>query len=312
MLIKSTGSAVVAVLLLGMSACQPTSGSGAPTSASGGTRVTIQATSEGKERVATIDLDNCNGKANLTREERYTQVIDVTISREVAARLGVSAEVITADVQTAAGLAIGRRAEKSTSIQLSAPPGTHMTFQVVWIGTEDIGVAQNVHGSDIPIAFQAFTPTDVRIKSQSDIGCGVKDPVPVVTAPQPTQAPVAAQGSGPLRTQRNTEIVGSGVLAQGTHSDGLAPIGAVELQQHSRIQRIRLEECPQGCDIARFDADQIWFGTSVRTQLAINDQVVGEINAATGKHGYVFNVRIRKGDKICVTYFGGIIEFGGN
>jgi hypothetical protein len=46
-----------------------------------------------------------------------------------------------------------------------------MVFELVWIGTEKFGIVQNIRNSGDPIAFQSFLPTDVRIKSQSDIGC---------------------------------------------------------------------------------------------------------------------------------------------
>jgi len=127
---------------------------------------------------------------------------------------------------------------------------------------------------------------------------------------QPTTAQVStqssntsAQNSTPLRDQKNTPIVGTGVLEQGTYSDGMASISASEINSHLNIQRFRLEENPDGCGIAFMDADKIWFGSSVKTNLTINDVVVGTINAPTGKHGYMFNATVHSGDKVCVSYF---------
>jgi hypothetical protein len=130
-------------------------------------------------------------------------------------------------------------------------------------------------------------------------------PVPTQRGPQtqPTTIPTAMQITGPFREHHKTSTVGSGLLAQGTYSDGLAPFSESEITQHLNIQRIRLEEYPDGCGIAFLDANKIWLGSSVRTKLTINDKVVGEIFGPTGKHGYVFDITIRKGDKICVTYF---------
>lgn len=133
--------------------------------------VTIQGDTSGKEEVQTIELDNCGGKADTTRIEQRTQSVDVTISTELAAKIGASVEVVSAEVQAAVSLAITPGSERSTSIHLVAPPDTRMVFQLVWVGNEQIGIVQNIHNSDIPVAFRSFLPTDVRIRSQSDIGC---------------------------------------------------------------------------------------------------------------------------------------------
>jgi len=126
---------------------------------------------------------------------------------------------------------------------------------------------------------------------------------PEVAQPQTPTASTSAQGSGPLREHKETTLAGTGVLARGTYSDGMAPFGESDTANHHNIQRIRLEENPDGCGIAFLDADKIWFGSSVQTNLTINNTVVGGINGPTGKHGYIFDIAIHRGDRICVTYF---------
>jgi len=134
-------------------------------------KITIQGEGLGKEEIQTITLDNCSGKSDLTRVERRSQSVDVTVSEEMAARLGASVEVISAEVQLSVGKAMTQKGERSSEIHLTAPPRTHMVFQVVWSGNEQLGYVENLFGSSIPIAFRGFAPEDVRIKSQSDIGC---------------------------------------------------------------------------------------------------------------------------------------------
>lgn len=147
-------------------------------------QVIMQGDTPGKEEVQPIELDNCNGKADTKRIEQRTRSIESTISAEIAAKFGASAEVLSAEVQAAVGAAMKWGAERSTSIELVAPPGTRMAFQLVWIGDEQVGIVQNLRASNIPIAFRSFKPTDVRIKSQYDIGCP-----PTSSAQRPVAAP---------------------------------------------------------------------------------------------------------------------------
>lgn len=162
----------------------------------------LQNESENQEVLQEFTLDNCDGKADATRIEGRSSSIDVTVSAEIAAKIGASAEIVSAEVQAAVGAALKIGGEKSTSIQLTAPPGTHMYFQLVWTGKAQTGVVQNVKNSGIPVAFQTFIPQDVRIKSQVDIGCetpGANQPTvspPTENSPdqQPTSLPQSNSG----------------------------------------------------------------------------------------------------------------------
>lgn len=182
---------ILTLLSLFLCACQPASGPELALEVTSVPQVTIQGDNTGKEELQTIELDNCDGKNDAVRTEQRLQSIEVTISAETAAKLGASAEVIIAEVQATVGAAITGVGQRSTSIQLSAPPRTRMIFQLIWTGKEQVGVVQNLRGSGIPIAFRGFIPTDVRIRSQSDIGCPNSDasiPQPVITvATIPTQ-----------------------------------------------------------------------------------------------------------------------------
>lgn len=124
-----------------------------------------------KEEIQTLAIDNCDGKSDVSRTEERSQSVDVTLSAEIAAKMGASVEAISAEVQAAVGAATTQSGSRSMSIQLTAPPKTHMQFQLLWTGNEQIGVVRNLRGANLPIAFRGFAPTDVRIKSQNDIGC---------------------------------------------------------------------------------------------------------------------------------------------
>lgn len=191
---------VIWLLMLVLSACQPSSAAPQTQVAQISPQVTIQGDNQNKEELQTIELNNCDGKGDMTRTELRSQSVDVTISAEIAAKIGASAAVISADVQAAVGASSTQGASRSTSIQLLAPPRTRMAFQLSWTGKEQIGVVQNVRNSSIPIAFRTFIPTDVRIKSQQDIGCpGSSAPQPVLPIP-PTYTPMPTLTPYPTST----------------------------------------------------------------------------------------------------------------
>lgn len=175
-------------------------------------QVIIQGDTPGKEVLQSIELDNCNGKGDAKRIEQRTRSIESTISAEIAATFGASAEVLSAEVQAAVGAATKWGTEQSTSIELVAPPRTRMAFQLVWIGDEQVGIVQNLRASSIPIAFRSFKPTDVRIKSQYDIGC---PPTPSMQTPAatpetrlvtPVLSPTARPAAKPV-TVRADEVI---------------------------------------------------------------------------------------------------------
>lgn len=174
---------LLAVLAMLGSSCDSVSSTAPISSANSSSQVMLQGEVDGQEDIQEFDLDNCDGKAEAIRVEHRLSSIDVTVSTELVARIGVNAEVISAEVQTTVGAALRIGGERGTSIELKAPPNTHMFFQLAWIGKSQIGVVQDVRGSGIPVAFQSFTPNNVRIKSQYDIGCRSSAP-PSTTQPQ--------------------------------------------------------------------------------------------------------------------------------
>lgn len=179
---------ILSVALLG---CNTTPPSDPISQGTSETAVVLQSETDNHEVIQEFDLNNCDGKADATRTEHRSSSIDVTISAELAATIGASAQVISAEVQAAVGTALRIGGDRGTSIELKAPPNTHMFFQLAWVGKSRIGVVQNVSGSNIPVAFQSFTPDNVRIKSQYDIGCHVT-PAPV-TQPAETQSPIVPE-----------------------------------------------------------------------------------------------------------------------
>jgi len=279
-------------------------------------QVIIQGENPSKEEIQTIEIDNCNGKTDIPRTETRSQSIETTISAELAAKLGAQGPVIYGEVQATVGAALGRKAERTSSIQVSASPGSRMYFQLAWTGPEQIGFVQNLRGSNLPIVFTVFTPTDVKIKNQLDLGCPtstVPKPVSIPNPPQvterviPTQKPniaqpVAVSVAQSIRLHTATSI-GTGVFAQATFSDGLAPYDENWLwaNNHFNIQRIRRDEQPDGCGISEHEVDRIWIGAGAVMKVTVNGVEVGTITTATGRHGYVVMLPLHTNDRICVS-----------
>lgn len=246
-----------------------------------------------------IRINNCGGKGDSEQ----------TASREFATTVEFGAGVSAGYQSIVQGNLSAKYSEyrnTSKSQRLVAPPGTNMEFVLRW---SDEVRAGNVQINGKSGTYEVHIPVSVEQISSRDLGCPGEAQLPSATQSGTTALPSAATsvasttGAAPFREHKPTPIVGTGVLAQGTYSDGMAPFSETDILSHLNIQRIRLEENPDGCGVAFLSADKIWFGSSVKTTLTINGVSVGTINGPTGKHGYLFNVNINVGDRICVTYF---------
>lgn len=252
----------------------------------------------------TIHINNCGGKADSEQ----------IASRSFATNIEGGAE-FSAGYQSIVEGGISAKYSQYRNItksqRLIAPPGTNMEFVLRW--------SEEVHAGNVTVdgatgTYEVRVPIGVEQVSSQDLGgCNggniqispTSSSGGTVILPSPTSQPLSpvTQGDNPFREHKTTSIVGTGVLAQGTYSDGMASFSESDISSHLDIQRIRLEENPDGCGIAFLSADKIWFGSSVKTTLTINDSAVGTINQATGRQGYVFDIHINRGDKVCVTYF---------
>lgn len=240
----------------------------------------------------TVRINNCGGKG----ESEQTASRSFATSIELGAGISAGYQSI---IEGSVSAKYNQYRSTSKSQRLVAPPGTNMEFVLRW--SEEVR-AGNVTVDGKTGRYEVRIPIAVEQISSQDLGCGAN-------VPQPTSSNVAIQpgtvqeNSGPFREHKRTPIVGTGLLSQGTYSDGKAPFSESDILSHLNIQRIRLEENPDGCATAFLSADKVWFGSSVKTGLTINGSTVGAINGPTGRHGYIFDIHINIGDIICVTYF---------
>lgn len=194
----------------GPSGVEPVAELGQPTP-----EVTVNNSNPNAEEIQTIQLDNCDGKGDSKRTEVRSQSIEAEISAGLAAQIGSNVGVVQGAVQVAVGTALTSGSERSSSIELSAPPGTHMEIQLVWTGEEQVGVVENILDSDVPIAFRSFSPIDVRIKSQYDLGC-------------PSSPSGNGQGSTLPEAQSQEAVPSEGSVGQQDSANGASDPSPIE------------------------------------------------------------------------------------
>lgn len=121
----------------------------------------------------------------------------------------------------------------------------------------------------------------------------------------PTGAPeLIADVLSPL-IQHYEVYAGTGVFELGTFSQGNVQYTEDWLRAngHFRIQRIRQEEYPSGCDTSRFTTDRIWISGSKGMTITVNGEEVGEYLIDDDPHGFVFEYQINYGDRLCAVNF---------
>lgn len=98
--------------------------------------------------------------------------------------------------------------------------------------------------------------------------------------------------------------VGTGAFENVSVSDGMAKFSEDWLSDNNRreVQNIRRETYPEGCAVAEYDSNKVWFLSDLANSLLVNGEEIGSINSGTGRHGFVFDYPIRKGDDICVEF----------
>jgi len=157
-------------------------------------------------------------------------------------------------------------------------------------GEEPANDEQPADGQDF--GGSGSTVTDVSTQEEND---NTSNPVP---------QPNALEDGEPLREHYQV-VVGDGIFAQGAFSDGQAPYSEQWLWDNDRfnIQRIRREEYPTGCDVARYNTNLLWISGTTGMSFSVNGENVGTYNISDDAHGYIFEWPIRMGDTLCAVGF---------
>lgn len=132
-------------------------------------------TGPGRRDAETIRLNNCDGKAPASQAATREQQVQLNTGGQVGASGGVVSAAVSGNY--------GQMAGAAKSLQLTAPPGTNMEFNIEWKMEERIGTVSGATLGANSAEYHLFRPMDVQIASQKDLGCGVAQ---VTQSSQPT------------------------------------------------------------------------------------------------------------------------------
>lgn len=247
--------------------------------------------------------------------ERKTHDCSAGTMNDLSVSLGGSIGAIDASVGNSLG--IGRNSGQSLNLD-SPPEGFIYRYTVneeyhVAIGNVR---ARSSTGQEQVASYTFHASCSLRIETRNVLACTENAPPmqatpiqslptqqairPQATKPPVVTAPTVLQGQTPLRNHETTSI-GSGVLANVTYSDGMAPISNEKIHQYGQLQLINPTTTSDGCGVAMYNTNTIWFGSGSRTTITVNGVSIGELYQGTGNHGYIFEWAIKVNDRICVT-----------
>jgi hypothetical protein len=264
-------------------------------------------------------LPNCGGTEKLT-QTLGTQVsvsksveMGATVSVSGGAEVGVSAAAkltVEAAIEAKYKQEYETASSRLDTIGMGAAPKTHVIYTVEWERQEFSSVVTYEFNREMvqtPYTFIMNVPklSGSREEKCPDIGSVIPaTPVPQNKSGIDTTSITPVGQDGPIRPHYKVNV-GDGIFSEGTFSDGLAPYTEQWLwdNDHFNIQRIRPQEYPSGCDIARYNTNLVWISGTTGMQFSVNNEIVGSYKIADDPHGYIFEWPINMGDKLCAVGF---------
>lgn len=277
-----------------------------------------------------IRTSNCDG-ANPTTTVSRSLVQEQTTFFEVAVEAGglvrgtpiptVLEAELEGKIKAALGSNLGNKFEQTISTVLETQAGQAWQHKIFWNETKVKGIIDVVYqNGTATLNFEKVIAIELYDRTSESLTCdgngvsvsptsAISNNTPVATLetapPPPTSAVQSTQVPSipemtPIREHYAVQI-GTGIFENGTFSDGLAPYNESWLwdNNHFKIQRIRREEQPSGCDVSRYNTNLVWISGSSGMKFSVNGEVVGTYQAADDAHGYIFEYPIKMGDKLC-------------
>lgn len=325
---------VTALIMVIFSGCQPTTQPLEPAMSQAGTAEPIiknvQVKHENPEKSLGDDeefaLPNCGGSGELTQSlgTQASVVKGVTIGGKATTTGGAEVaipETVALKLQIEVELAYQQDYEMANArldtIQMTAAAGTHVVYVIQWekqTFTSTITFEMDGQILKTPYTYVLHVPKTndsypIICPTLGSVDSPVKEQPPSTekenNSPNLTSALSSIdENREPLRDHYQV-VVGDGIFAYGTFSDGQAPYSEQWLwdNDHFNIQRIRQEEYPTGCDVARYNTNLVWIGGTSGMSFSINGENIGTYKIADSAHGYVFEWPIRMGDTLCAIGF---------
>ena len=92
--------------------------------------------------------------------------------------------------------------------------------------------------------------------------------------------------------------IGTGIFISANTSDGLRDY---DISSYYKVQRIRYEEFPDGCSVSDWRSQLLWVTGNKGTDIFLNNELIGTLEINTGNHGYLIQLLIKPGDKLCIS-----------
>lgn len=286
------------------------------------------------QEVRTFNCDGANPTTIVSRSllQEQTTFFEVEVEAGGLIRGTPIPEVLQAEleakIKAAIGSNLGNKYQQTITINLETQPGLALKHDIAWNETKVKGLIEVVYQNGIAkLNFQKIIGLQLYGRKSEQLSCeGQSD-----LLPKPTQAVVTpiiltivppveiiatatlepqeriiptAESGGPLREHTTTSI-GTGIFEKVTYSDGNAPYTEAWLwdNNHFNIQRIRREEYPDGCGKSGYEVNKVWIGSGAKATISVNGVDVGEYISITSKnkHGYIVDLTLHVGDKICIS-----------
>jgi hypothetical protein len=264
-------------------------------------------------------LPNCGGTGNLSQtlgtQVSVSKTVELGASVKVngGGQIGIS-EAASVLIEAAVEANYKQEYDKANSrldtIEMVAAPKTHVIYTIAWekqVFSSVITFELDTEVIETPYIFTMNVPkiAGSHEKQCPEIGL-VNPPTPIAQneANIDKSTPMPSGHDGPFRPHYQV-VVGDGIFAEGTFSDGLAEYTQDWLWSngHGDIQQIRIEEYPNGCDISRHNTNLVWISGTSDMKFSVNDEIVGTYKIADNSHGYIFQWPIKIGDKLCAVNF---------
>lgn len=211
----------------------------------------------------------------------------------IAALIGLGGPVIEALVQkqtpppaihSAASLPFTLEPSSASTMELAASvPATHPSETEPTSATPTLTAPASPEASPIITAL-TYTPPPAATSTHT--------PTATVTSTPPARLEEYTHAAG----------IGAGIFADAYYTDGNEPVKKNKINSlYPDIQWIDRSSTVGGCTKAKYTADLIWFNAGGPTQLTLKGSPVGEVFAATGKHGYILNLVIDENAELCVS-----------
>lgn len=122
--------------------------------------------------IDTVTLPNCNGSSELTVDRNFTQEIAKEVSFKLDVNVSLPLDLLQSGIRTHFGVADSQSLTESFNVQMSAAPGTTVTYEVEWTKTSTTGEVDVIQGdTKLPQEFTIVDSLKANLREPTRIAC---------------------------------------------------------------------------------------------------------------------------------------------